>query len=354
MLLTLVILPAITLLLAFLIFLAFNLLIPLIPTQNLILKSLIEALIILVATPLSAIIAIYTERKVAAQLHSRLGPYIVGIPHGWLQMIADALKMLLKEDIIPGNADKLLFNLAPIIFTASSILAFAVIPLSEKIVFVNWDLALLFLIAIGSFPIIASAIAGWASNSKYPLISAIRTAGVLLAYEIPLVLSILSVVVLANSFNLIEIVKAQSKLPFILIPIIGQVSFIVFLLCSLAETNRAPFDIAEAESEIVSGTNVEYSGMKFGLFYLGEYLFTIVNSLLITLLFLGGWHGPKFLPDWAWTIMKAYFVYILLLFIRWSYMRFRLDQLIELSWKWLIPIAFINLMLAVIYRFYFL
>ncbi|MEO0202221.1 MAG: NADH-quinone oxidoreductase subunit NuoH [candidate division WOR-3 bacterium] len=352
MVLTLIILPVFSLLVAFIIYVVFSFLFSTIPTNNIIIRSFLQALVILLATPLASIIVIYTERKVAARLHSRIGPYLVGIPHGWLQLVADALKMLLKEDIIPKQADKFLFNLSPIIFTASSILAFSVIPLSEDIVFINWDLALLFLIAIGSIPIISSTLAGFSSRSKYPLISAIRTAGVLLAYEIPLVLSILSIAVLANSFNLIEIVKAQSNLPFIFVPIIGQVSFIVFLLCSLSETNRAPFDIAEAESEIVSGVNVEYSGMKFGLFYLGEYLFSIVSAILITLLFLGGWHGPSILPPWAWSILKAYFVYLLILFIRWTYMRLRLDQLIALSWKWLIPISFLNFLLAVLYKFY--
>ncbi|MCX7948248.1 MAG: NADH-quinone oxidoreductase subunit NuoH [candidate division WOR-3 bacterium] len=350
MLLTLVILPIIIFVIAFGIFFVFSFILS--HFTNFYIKSFLELLVILIAAPISAILVIYTERKFAARLHSRIGPYLVGRPHGYLQLVADALKMLMKEDSIPKQADKFIFNLSPIIFTASSILAFSVIPLSEKVVFINWDLAILFLLAVGSIPIISSTLAGWSSNSKYPMISAIRTAGVLLAYEIPLVLSILSIAVLANSFNLIEIVKAQSNMPFILIPIIGQISFIVFLLCALAETNKAPFDIPEAESELVSGVNVEYSGMKFGLFYLGEYLFTVVNSLLITLLFLGGWHGPKFLPDWAWTILKAYFVYLLLLLIRWSYMRLRLDQLIELSWKWLIPISFVNLILAILYRLY--
>lgn len=353
MLLTFIILPTLTIIIAFLIFYVFSFLFSTLNINNVFLKSLIQSLVILISAPLSAILVIYIERKVAARIHSRMGPYLVGYPHGWLQLIADALKMLLKEDIVPKNADKFLFNLAPILFTSASIMAFSVVPLDEKIVFVNWDLAILFLFAIGSIPILASVIAGWSSNSKYPFISAIRTAGVLLAYEIPLVLSVLSIVVLANSFNLVEIVKAQKNMPFIFVPIIGQVSFIVFLLCSLAETNRAPFDISEAESEIVSGVNVEYSGMKFGLFYLGEYLFITISSILITLLFLGGWNGPSILPPFIWTIIKVYFVYIFLLFIRWSYMRLRLDQLIELSWKWLIPISFINFILAVLYKFYF-
>ncbi len=354
MLMIFVILPLVSLLVAFLIAFLMGFLFgtfPVLASEPL--RSIIVGAVVVTASLIISVLMIYTERKVAARLHGRLGPYLVGRPHGWLQLIADALKMLLKEDIVPRKADKFLFNLAPILFVFSAILAFAVVPADNGAVLFDWDLGILFILAVAGFPIIGNILAGFASNSKYPLISAVRSAGVMLAYEVPLVLTILVPVVLAGSFNLTDIVEAQKSLPYIFVPIVGQVAFIIFLITSLAETNRAPFDIAEAESELVSGANVEYSGMKFGFFYLGEYIFHFISAILIVIFFLAGWHG-LFLPGWAWMVIKVYFVYVFLLLIRWTYTRYRLDQFIALAWKWLIPLSFANFILAVLVKYYFM
>ncbi len=353
MLVIFVVMPLIALLLGFAVAYGLTLLLTILPVlKQEPFRTFLGVIVILTVAPLIAVLMIYTERKVAARLHGRLGPYLVGKPHGWLQMIADALKMLLKEDIVPRKADRFLFNLAPVIFVSSALVAFSVIPADRNAVLMDWSVGLLFVIAVAGFPIIGSVIAGFASNSKYPLISAVRTAGVMLAYEIPLVLSLLVPVVLAGSFNIMNIVEAQ-RYPFALVPVVGQVALVIFFLTSLAETNRAPFDIPEAESELVSGVNVEYSGMKFGFFYLGEYLFSFVGAVLVVLLFLGGWKGPV-LPGWAWMIIKVYIVYLIILLVRWTYFRLRLDQLIDLSWKYLIPISFINFVLAVLYKYYYM
>lgn len=286
----------------------------------------------------------WIERKFAGKIQSRIGPYYVGRPHGWLQPLADVLKLILKEDITPKNADKLIYNLAPFVILISATLLYAVLPFSENIVIADISVGILTFIAISSLSIMGAFMAGWASNSKYPLISAIRGGAQIVSYEIPFLFSIIVPCALAGSLNAKEIVKAQ-KIWFILYPIVGQISFIIFLLSGLAEENRTPFDIPEAESELVAGFTVEYSSMKFALFYAAEYAHILALSALGTILFLGGWKGPL-LPSPLWFLIKSLFLFLILLWIRWSYLRVRIDQLLQFSWKFLFPLSVLNLLLT--------
>lgn len=286
----------------------------------------------------------WIERKFAGRMQSRIGPYYVGRPHGWLQPLADVLKLILKEDITPKNVDKLIYNLAPFVVLMAATLLYAIIPFSEKIIISDISVGILTFIAISSLSIMGAFMAGWASNSKYPLISAIRGGAQIVSYEIPLLFSIIVPCALAGSLNAKEIVKAQ-KIWFILYPVVGQISFIIFLLSGLAEENRTPFDIPEAESELVAGFTVEYSSMKFALFYAAEYAHILALSALGTILFLGGWKGP-FLPSPLWFLIKSLFLFLILLWIRWSYLRVRIDQLLQFSWKFLFPVSVINLLLT--------
>jgi len=299
---------------------------------------------------LGAIIGVVTyltwvERKFSGRLQSRIGPYLVGRPHGWLQPIADALKLLSKEDITPTKTDRFLFNLAPIWVVVMSLLGFAFLPLTINWVLVNIDLGLLYFSAIGSLIVIGVFIAGWASNNKYALLSALRAAAQIVAYEVPLLLSLLVPAVLAGSLNFQDIILAQEKYWFILFPVVGQISGITFLLAALAEGNRIPFDLSEAESELVAGFNIEYSGMKFAYFYLGEYAHLLAVSILVSILFLGGPLGPL-LSGGVWIALKTLIVFLIILWIRWSFLRLRIDQMMMLNWKVLVPLSLGNLLVA--------
>jgi NADH-quinone oxidoreductase subunit H len=294
-----------------------------------------------------AVVAYLTwlERKFAGRLQSRIGPYWVGRPHGWLQPIADGLKLLIKEDITPRRVDRFLFNLAPVWIVAASLLVFAFLPVAGSWVLVNTDLGLLYVSAIGSLVVVGIFIAGWASNNKYALLSALRSAAQVVSYEVPLLLSLMVPAALAGSLDFRSIVYAQSGYWFILFPVVGQVSFFTFLLAALAEGNRIPFDLSEAESELVAGFNVEYSGIKFAYFYLGEYVHLLAVSLLVSILFLGGPLGP-FLPGEVWMAIKTIAVFTAILWIRWSFLRVRIDQMMMLNWKVLTPLCLANLLVA--------
>jgi NADH-quinone oxidoreductase subunit H len=287
----------------------------------------------------------WLERKFSGRLQSRIGPYWVGRPHGWLQPIADGLKLLIKEDITPAKVDRFLFNLAPVWVVVISFLGFAFLPLTANWVLVNIDLGLLYFSAIGSLIVIGVFIAGWASNNKYALLSALRTAAQMVAYEIPLILSLLVPATLAGSLDFHDIIQAQNGFWFILFPVIGQISALTFLLAALAEGNRIPFDLPEAESELVAGFSVEYSGMKFAYFYLGEYVHLLAVSLLVSILFLGGPIGP-FFHGGIWIAIKTLAVFLGILWVRWSFLRVRIDQMMMLNWKVLTPLSLVNLLLA--------
>jgi NADH-quinone oxidoreductase subunit H len=277
------------------------------------------------------------ERKFAARMQSRIGPYRVG-PHGLLQPIADALKLMMKEDIVPTAADRSVYNLAPIVFLLPCMLIFATIPFAPGLGVADLNIGILFFLAVSAMEIVGLFMAGWGSNNKYALLSAMRAVNQIISYDLPFIFSALVPVLLAGSLRLSDIAAAQSGLWFIFYPVIGQLSFLFFIISTLAAENRVPFDILEAESELVAGFRVEYSGMKFALIQLGEYAHIIGSSYLGALLFLGAWGGPG--PEWLgplWFTLKAVFLFLLVTWVRWSFVRIRVDQILALSWKVLMP-----------------
>jgi len=278
------------------------------------------------------------ERKFAARMQSRIGPYRVG-PHGLLQPIADALKLMMKEDVVPTAADRRVFNLAPIVFLIPCMLIFATIPFAPGLGVADLNIGILFFLAVSSMEIVGLFMAGWGSNNKYALLSAMRAVNQIIAYDLPFIFSALVPVMLAGSLKLSDIAMAQSGgLWFVFYPVLGQLAFIAFLISTLAAENRVPFDILEAESELVAGFRVEYSGMKFALIQLGEYAHIVGSSFLGALLFLGAWAGPG--PEWMgpiWFLLKAMLLFLLVTWVRWSFVRIRVDQILALSWKFLLP-----------------
>ena len=293
---------------------------------------------------LNAVIGMVThvtllERKFAARMQSRIGPYRVGW-HGILQPIADALKLMMKEDIIPREADKRIFNLAPAVFLIPCLLIFATIPFAPGLGVADLNIGILFFLAVSSMEIVGLFMAGWSSNNKYALISAMRAVNQIISYDLPFLLAALIPVLLTGSLRLSDIANAQSDLWFIAYPVLGQLGFLAFIVASVAAENRVPFDILEAESELVAGFRVEYSGMKFALIQLGEYAHVIGTSFLGALLFLGAWAGPG--PEWLgpiWFLLKAMSIFLLITWIRWSFIRIRVDQILQISWKLLLPLT---------------
>jgi NADH-quinone oxidoreductase subunit H len=284
------------------------------------------------------------ERKFAARMQSRIGPYRVG-PHGLLQPIADAVKLMMKEDVVPTPADKPVYNLAPIVFLVPCMFIFATLPFAPGLGVADLNIGVLFFLAVSSMEIVGLFMAGWGSNNKYALLSAMRAVNQVISYDLPFVFSALIPVVLAGSLKLSDIAAAQSGLWFIFYPVIGQLAFIAFIVSTVAAENRAPFDILEAESELVAGFRVEYSGMKFALIQLGEYAHILGASFLGALLFLGAWSGPG--PEWLgpiWFLIKAMFVFLLVTWVRWSFVRIRVDQMLALSWKALLPATLVLLL----------
>src|SRR5687768_16181167 len=277
------------------------------------------------------------ERKFAARMQSRIGPYRVG-PHGLLQPVADAIKLMMKEDIVPRLADRRVYNLAPIVFIVPCMLIFATIPFAPGLGVADLNIGILFFLAVSAMEIVGLFMGGWGSNNKYALISAMRAVNQIISYDLPFIFAALVPVVLAGSLRLSDIAAAQDGLWFVFYPVIGQLAFVAFVASTVAAENRAPFDILEAESELVAGFRVEYSGMKFALIQLGEYAHVIGSSFLGALLFLGAWHGPG--PEWLgpiWFLAKAMFLFLLVTWVRWSFVRIRVDQILALSWKLLLP-----------------
>ena len=277
------------------------------------------------------------ERKFAARMQSRVGPYRVG-PHGLLQPIADALKLMMKEDVVPTAADRGVFNLAPIVFLIPCMLIFATIPFAPGLGVADLNIGVLFFLAVSSMEIVGLFMAGWGSNNKYALLSAMRAVNQIISYDLPFIFAALVPVMLAGSLKLSDIAAAQEGLWFVFYPVIGQLAFVAFIVSTLAAENRVPFDILEAESELVAGFRVEYSGMKFALIQLGEYAHVVGSSFLGAVLFLGAWAGPG--PEWAgpiWLLLKALAIFLLLTWVRWSFVRIRVDQILALSWKVLLP-----------------
>ncbi|WP_078414402.1 NADH-quinone oxidoreductase subunit NuoH [Priestia abyssalis] len=293
---------------------------------------------------------ILAERKVMGFMQGRIGPNQVGGKWGLLQTVADVLKLLLKEDTIPKLADRPLFILAPVIAFAPAFMVLAVIPFTEHVQFADIGVGLLYYIAISGLSTVGVVTGSWASNNKYALLGGMRAAAQMISYEIPLVMSVLGVILLTGSLNLNEIVAAQEKVWFIFVQ---PIAFLVFLIASVAELNRTPFDLPEAESELVAGFHVEYSGFRWAFFMLSEYVYFFAMAALTTVLFLGGWHPVAFLdfiPGAIWFALKFSVIVFLLIWFRITFPRLRADQLMEFGWKVLLPIALANIFITAVVK----
>ncbi len=285
---------------------------------------------------------IYVERRMLAAWQDRYGPNRTG-PFGLLQVLADMIKIFFKEDWIAPFADKRIFVVAPGLIMFTVLMSFAIIPFTSRILVVDLNIGLLFFLAMSSMGVYSLVLAGWASNNKYALLGALRGAAQMMSYEVFMGLSLMGVVMMAGSLNLREIVEAQRKIWFFIPQILG---FIVFMIAGIAETHRLPFDIPEAESELIAGYHSEYSGMKFGMFFVGEYLgITLVSTLIVTLFF-GGWLGPSFLPGIVWFFLKMGFFILTFVLLRASLPRPRYDQLMSYGWKLLLPLTLLNLLVT--------
>jgi NADH-quinone oxidoreductase subunit H len=304
-------------------------------------RSLLIVFCILIALLSISAALIWIERRLLALWQDRYGPNRVG-PFGLLQVLADMIKMFFKEDWIPPFADKPVFVLAPAVIIITALMAFAIVPFTQEVTVVRLNIGLLFFLAMSSLGVYSVVLAGWSSNSKYSLLGGLRGAAQMISYEVFMGLSLMGVVILAGSFDLTKIVEAQRHLWFCIPQILGLV---VFLIAGLAETRRLPFDLPEAESELVAGYHSEYSGMKFAMFFLGEYLgITLISSLIATLFF-GGWLGPG-LPSLVWFLLKTFAFICLFILLRAALPRPRFDQLMAWGWKLLLPLALLNLLVT--------
>jgi NADH-quinone oxidoreductase subunit H len=302
------------------------------------LASLLLGVVLVATLPLvTVILLIWVERKFAARVQDRIGPNRVG-PYGLLQSVADAVKMLSKEDITPSGSDRILYNLAPIITFATIVLLWAIIPFTPLHVGSDLSIGILYFVAVGSIGAIKVMVAGWSSNNKYALLGAFRTIALIVSYEVPMILALLAPVLLAGSMSLQDITRAQGGMWYVAM---APLAMVIFFIANLAETGRAPFDLLEAESELIAGYNIEYSGFKFGMFMAGEFMHVFTVAIVTAVLFLGGWWGPgvEQIPalGFLYLGLKGGVVYFLMLLIRNTLPRFRIDQVMSINWKVLVP-----------------
>ncbi|WP_235954365.1 NADH-quinone oxidoreductase subunit NuoH [Limnovirga soli] len=327
------------------------------PTIALLIEFAIVVVCVIGLFAVLGLVLVFMERKVSAYMQIRLGPNRVGFK-GSMQTMADTLKLVLKEGLVPDGADKFLFNLAPFVVMIVAMLILAPIPFARN--FQMWDIniGVLYVTAVSSLSVIGILMAGWSSNNKYSLLGAMRSGAQIVSYELSAGLAVLSIVVLTGSLQLSDIVNSQQDGWWIFkghIPAI--ISFVIFIIAVTAETNRAPFDLAEAESELTAGFHTEYSGMRFALFFLAEYVNIFIVCSIGAILFLGGWmpfhignweafnHVMDFIPSSVWFFGKVFFLIFLIMWFRWTFPRLRIDQLLNLEWKYLLPISMFNLLL---------
>ncbi|MAJ22315.1 MAG: NADH-quinone oxidoreductase subunit H [Candidatus Pelagibacter sp. TMED64] len=314
-----------------------------------------KILFILLPVLVSVALIVWLDRRIWAFVQKRKGPNVVG-PFGLLQSLADALKYIFKEIIIPSSANKVIFILAPIVTMTLALVAWAVIPFSEELVLSNINVGILYLFAVSSLGVYGIIMGGWASNSKYPFLGAIRSAAQMVSYEVSIGIIIINVLLCVGSLNLVDIVQAQKNVWFVL-PLFPM--FVVFFISALAETNRPPFDLPEAEAELVAGYQTEYSGMMYAMFWLGEYANILLMCAMGSILFLGGWLSPiniyplNLIPSPLWMILKILFLFILFALVKAVVPRYRYDQLMRLGWKVFLPFSLIWLILTASFLFYF-
>ena len=322
---------------------------------NIIFQEIYKILFLLIPVLVSVAMIVWLDRRVWAFVQKRQGPNVVG-PFGLLQSLADALKYIFKEIIIPASSNKVIFILAPIITMTLALIAWAVIPFNEGQVLANINVGILYIFAVSSLGVYGIIMGGWASNSKYPFLGAIRSAAQMVSYEVSIGIIIINVLLCVGSLNLSDIVLAQQEMWFI-IPLFPM--FVIFFISSLAETNRPPFDLPEAEAELVAGYQTEYSGMMYAMFWLGEYANILLMCALGSILFLGGWLSPidiypfTLVPGAVWLIFKILFLFILFALVKATVPRYRYDQLMRLGWKIFLPFSLIYVVLTASYLFYF-
>lgn len=323
----------------------------------------VKVLVVFVFVLLTVAYATYAERKIIGHMQVRLGPMRTGW-HGLLQPIADGVKLFFKEEIVPSQADKFAFLIAPVIALVPAFIGFAVIPFGETIEVMGYQIPLqiaafydtsagrvvdlnvgvLYILALASVGVYGIVLAGWASNSKYSLLGGLRSSAQMISYELAAGLAIISVFMMSESLSLQKIVADQAGYGWYAFK--QPLAFILFFICSLAEINRTPFDLPEAETELVSGFCTEYSSMKYAMFFMAEYANMITVCAVTTTLFLGGWHGPGFLPGWCWFVAKVYFLIFCCMWIRATYPRYRYDQLMRLGWKVFLPLTLLNIVVT--------
>ncbi len=322
---------------------------------DIIFQETYKILFLLVPVLVSVAMIVWLDRRVWAFVQKRQGPNVVG-PFGLLQSLADALKYIFKEIIIPASSNKIIFILAPIITMTLALIAWAVIPFSEEQVLANINVGILYIFAVSSLGVYGIIMGGWASNSKYPFLGAIRSAAQMVSYEVSIGIIIINVLLCVGSLNLSDIVIAQKNMWFI-IPLFPM--FVIFFISALAETNRPPFDLPEAEAELVAGYQTEYSGMMYAMFWLGEYANILLMCALGSILFLGGWLSPielypfNLIPGAVWLIFKILFLFMLFALVKAIVPRYRYDQLMRLGWKIFLPFSLIYVVLTASYLFYF-
>lgn len=307
-------------------------------------RILIGLVAILAFIGVNGLVLVYVERKVAGFIQRRPGPYEVG-PWGVLQTLADAVKLMGKQLFSPSGGDRLLFWIAPLLAFSPLPLLFMAIPVGRDLVTYDASLGLILILAFSGLNVLALCLAGWGSYNKWSLLGAIRSVSQAVAYEIPLLLTVLAVTLATGTLQLSAIVESQGVWPWEWHWLVQPAGFAIFVLCALAETNRAPFDLPEAESELTAGFHTEYSGMGFGLFFLAEYSSMVVVSSVCAILFLGGWKGPG--PEMlgiVWFLAKVYGLVLFMMWVRWTFPRVRFDQLLNISWRWLIPLSLFNLL----------
>ena len=314
--------------------------IPSIPAE--LLRLIIFTVAILLFVSLNALFLVWLERKLAGHFQVRPGPFEVG-PHGLLQTLCDGIKLMSKQLVAPAGADKRLFWFAPILAFAPVFLCFLPMPFGPQLQGMEFDLGVVLILAFTGLSVLATILAGWGSNNKFSLLGASRAVSQSVAYEVPLLITVLGVVMYSGSLDFSVIIAHQGGWPWQWNVILQPFGFLIFFICALAECNRAPFDLPEAESELTAGFHTEYSSMGFGLFFFAEYTNMIIACSVCTALFLGGWQGP-FFSGWWWFAAKVYFLIFVMMWMRWTFPRVRFDQLLNLSWKWLIPLALLNLL----------
>jgi NADH-quinone oxidoreductase subunit H len=302
---------------------------------------LITLVVLLVFLVVTVMFLTYMERKVLGRIADRPGPNRVG-PLGIFQAVADVLKLVLKELIIPASVDLPVYLLAPVMIVAPALLVYAVIPFAPGMVPTDINVGLLFVVAVASIATLALLMAGWGSGNKYSLLGGLRAVAQMISYEIPMAFAFMGAVLVSGSLSLVKIGAMPAGYPLVLSQPVG---FVIALICAVAESNRAPFDIPEAESELVAGYHTEYSGVGFAMFFLAEYLEMFTSSALIAILFLGAWHGPL-LPPYVWFLLKVYFLIFVMIWLRGTFPRLRVDQLMAFSWKFLLPLAMVNVLLV--------